>query len=227
VTIRAVVFDVGETLVDETRAWGVWADWLGVPRLTFFAALGATIARGGHHREVFELFRPGIDLRAEAARLGVAGRSDLLSLDDLYPDVIPALKSLRAAGVRLAIAGNQPAPAADVLDEIAIPFEFIGTSAGWGVEKPDAAFFDRIVTELRLPPSEIAYVGDRRDNDVAPAARAGLVAIWIRRGPWGWLEAGGSVPGEAAAAIESLAELPDLLARLTTDDQAARSAARR
>ena len=39
--IAAVVFDVGETLVDETEAWGDWADWLGVPRLTLFAALGA------------------------------------------------------------------------------------------------------------------------------------------------------------------------------------------
>jgi hypothetical protein len=49
-----------------------------VPRLTFFAALGAVIARGGDHREVFDQFRPGIDLRAEAERLGVAGRSDLV-----------------------------------------------------------------------------------------------------------------------------------------------------
>jgi FMN phosphatase YigB (HAD superfamily) len=32
-TIRAVMFDVGETLVDETEAWGDWADWLdAVPR---------------------------------------------------------------------------------------------------------------------------------------------------------------------------------------------------
>ena len=29
--IGAVVFDVGETLVDETRAWSDWADWLGIP----------------------------------------------------------------------------------------------------------------------------------------------------------------------------------------------------
>ncbi len=32
--IRAVCFDVGETLIDETRHWGEWADFLGVPRLT-------------------------------------------------------------------------------------------------------------------------------------------------------------------------------------------------
>jgi hypothetical protein len=27
--IDAVAFDVGETLVDETREYGTWADWLG------------------------------------------------------------------------------------------------------------------------------------------------------------------------------------------------------
>ena len=39
--IRWVFFDVGETLVDETRAWTSWAAWLGVPALTFFGVLGA------------------------------------------------------------------------------------------------------------------------------------------------------------------------------------------
>ena len=28
--IKAVVFDVGETLIDETRIWSRWADRLGV-----------------------------------------------------------------------------------------------------------------------------------------------------------------------------------------------------
>ena len=44
--ISAVVFDVGECLVDETREYGAWADWLGVPRHTFSAVFGAVIARG-------------------------------------------------------------------------------------------------------------------------------------------------------------------------------------
>ena len=44
---RWVVFDVGETLVDETRVWSTWADVVGIPRLTFMAVLGAVIARGG------------------------------------------------------------------------------------------------------------------------------------------------------------------------------------
>ena len=33
--VRAVWFDVGETLIDESREYGTWADWLGVPRHTF------------------------------------------------------------------------------------------------------------------------------------------------------------------------------------------------
>jgi FMN phosphatase YigB (HAD superfamily) len=206
--IEAVVFDVGETLVDETRVWSQWADWLGVPRLTFMAALGAVIARGESHREVFEQFQPGIDIEAEARRHGVAGKSDLVSLDDLYPDALDCLRALAADGYRLGIAANQPAPAADVLGKMAIDFEMIATSAAWGVAKPDPAFFERIARELHLPPEAIAYVGDRLDNDVAPARAAGMVAVFVRRGPWAWIQAPRGEPPEASLVVESLAELP-------------------
>lgn len=211
--LEAIVFDVGETLVDETRVWSQWADWLGVPRLTFLAALGAVIARGGSHREVFEQFQPGIDIEAEARRHGVAGRSDLLSLDDLYPDALDCLRALATDGYRLGIAANQPAPAADVLGEMAIDFEMIATSAAWGVAKPDPAFFERIARELHLPPEAIAYVGDRLDNDVAPARAAGMVAVFVRRGPWAWIQAPRGEPPEASLVVESLAELPIRLRR--------------
>ena len=63
--IRAVFFDVGETLIDESSDFGNWADWLGVPRLTFFAVLGQVIARGDDYRAVFQHFRPGFDLTTE------------------------------------------------------------------------------------------------------------------------------------------------------------------
>jgi len=205
--IEAVVFDVGETLVDETRAWGRWADHLGVPRLTMFAVLGAIIARGGSHREVFELFRPGLDVDAEARRLHVAGRSDWVSLDDLYPDAVPCLQALAGAGYRLAIAANQPAPTAATLRQLPIEFELVATSAAWGIAKPDPAFFRRICDELDLEPSRIAYVGDRLDNDLAPARALGMATVFVRRGPWGWIQAGRADPPTASVAIGGLAEL--------------------
>ncbi len=55
-------FDVGETIVDETREYGTWADWLGVLRHTFSAVFGAVIARGGDYRDTFQYFQPGFDL---------------------------------------------------------------------------------------------------------------------------------------------------------------------
>ena len=62
VVVDAVVFDVGETLVDETREYGTWADWLGVPRHTFSAVFGAVIALGMDYRDTFQYFRPGFSL---------------------------------------------------------------------------------------------------------------------------------------------------------------------
>src|SRR4029079_17947813 len=49
--IRAAIFDFGETLLSEERAWGVWAEWLGVTKQELFAALGWTIAERGQHGE--------------------------------------------------------------------------------------------------------------------------------------------------------------------------------
>ena len=69
--IEAVVFDVGETLIDETRAWTAWADHLGVPALTFLGVLGGAIQRGEDHRTPFRVFAPGLDLRAVTCVAGI------------------------------------------------------------------------------------------------------------------------------------------------------------
>jgi hypothetical protein len=72
--IKAVVFDVGETLVDETREYGAWAEWLGVPSHAFSAVFGAVIALGKDYRKAFQYFLPGFSLDAERARLVAAGQ---------------------------------------------------------------------------------------------------------------------------------------------------------
>jgi len=212
--IRAVVFDVGETLFDETRAQGVWADWLGVPRFTLFGVLGVVAERGEDHWRAFEIVRPGIDIAAEAARKAAAGLEYRLEREDLYADVLPALRALRAAGYRLAIAANQPRSSEEVMAGLDVEFELIASSARWGVAKPDPAFFDRLVGELHLEPAAIAYVGDRVDNDVRPAVAAGMIAIHIRRGPWGYAHSDSALAAGAAAQIESLTDLPEVLDRL-------------
>lgn len=209
-TVKAVFFDVGETLVNETRYWGLWADAIKVPRLTFFAALGVVIEQGRHHRAVFEHF--GTDV-ARAQR-SVDDSALAVRRADLYPDALPCLLALREAGMVLGVAGNQPESCEQALRDAGVEADILASSAAWGVEKPCPDFFSRIVEAVGLPPGEIAYVGDRLDNDIEPAFRAGLVPIFIRRGPWGVIQDTQPRSRFEAAAIESLAELPEALAAL-------------
>ena len=212
--VTTVFFDVGETLVDETRVWGEWADWLGVPRLTFFAALGAAIARGGDHRDVFAIFCPGrpvADLvSAREAELGPLG----FAIEDLYPDARPCLEALAGRGYRVGIAANQPPRAQAVLEASRLPVEWLVISAVVGLEKPAPAFFSHLRDLAGQPASQIAYVGDRADNDVVPAAAAGMVPIHVRRGPWGVIHQDRPELALAALRVESLAELPARLEEL-------------
>jgi HAD superfamily hydrolase (TIGR01549 family) len=210
-TIKAVFFDVGETLVDETRSWGGWADFLGVPRLTFFACLGAVIERGEHHRRVFDLVAPGLDLEQARFEKRERGFAETFEATDFYPDAIPCLVELNARGFTIGLSGNQPAQAEDVLRELDLPVDFIASSSSWGLEKPDLRFFQKIIEITGLQPSQIAYVGDRLDNDVLPALEAGMVSVFIRRGPWGFLDANKPDISKVHVRLESLAELPDLL----------------
>jgi FMN phosphatase YigB (HAD superfamily) len=215
--IQVVFFDIGETLVDETSQWGGWADWLGIPRLTLFAVLGGVIERGEHHRRVFELLRPGIDLARERAARAAAGYPEHFSRADLYPDAIPCLESLRRQGYRVGLAGNQPEGAEELLRAMDLPIDLIASSAGWGVEKPSPQFFARVAALAGAPPSSIAYVGDRVDNDVAPAAAAGMAAVFLRRGPWGFLQADHPDAARARIRLDSLDALPQALRRFDGD----------
>lgn len=184
--VRAVVFDVGEVLVNETTEYHAWADWLKVPRHTFSATFGAVIARGEDYRQVFDVFQPGFDLAIERERRAAAGRPEAFTTDDLYPDAHRCLASLRERGYLVGIAGNQTRRSGTILRSLGFAADFIATSDDWHVEKPAAEFFSCVVAECGMPANQVAYVGDRLDNDILPALDAGLVTIFVRRGPWGY-----------------------------------------
>lgn len=210
--IRSVVFDVGETLLDDTREWARWADWIEVPLHTFSAVLGAVTAEGRDNAETFEYFRPGFDLAGERQRREDAGQGELIEEVDLYPDVRPGLQTLREAGLWVGIAGNQTARAGELLHQLDLPVEAIATSGTWGVAKPDPAFFAHTIAMAPGEPHEIVYVGDHRDNDIIPAHAAGLRPVLIRRGPWGYLWADEpEVREHADWIIDSIEDLPCLL----------------
>jgi HAD superfamily hydrolase (TIGR01549 family) len=182
--IRAVFLDVGETLIDESTEYGTWAEWIGVPRHTFSAAFGAILARGEDYRQVFEHFRPGFDLQAERQKRLDAGLGEFFNARDLYLDARPGLQALKDAGYFVGIAGNQTARAGQFIRELNLPNDLITTSDDLGAEKPDTAFFEKLVKISGFEPQQILYVGDRLDNDIRPAKAVGLRTAFIRRGPW-------------------------------------------
>jgi FMN phosphatase YigB (HAD superfamily) len=212
--VKVVFFDVGETLISEARLWNGWAAYMGVPVNSFLSVLEDVIARGEHHRRVFERLRPGFDV--EAARLDRATRRDvdLFDATDLYPDVMPCLRILRERGYMLGVAGNQPATADRTLRTFGLDVDLIASSDAWGVEKPSPAFFEKLVTASNVPPGEIAYVGDRLDNDVLPSHRAGMISVFLERGPWGRAHAKRPEARLSDVWIKTLAELPDALYNL-------------
>jgi FMN phosphatase YigB (HAD superfamily) len=189
--VEAVIFDVGETLVDETRNWEAAADACGVPRFTLMALVGAMIEAGRSHRDALDLL--GIDPPRRA-----------FFHDEWYPDALACLARLRERALVVGAVGNM---ATDHEELIRPEVAFVSSSERLGVEKPAPAFFERLAGLAGVPAAKIAYVGDRVDNDVAPALAAGMVGVHIRRGPWGYLQE----PPAGAIRIRSLDELPDVL----------------
>lgn len=212
--IRAVAFDVGETLTRDDRYWTTWANWLDVPRHTVSALVGAVVAQGRDNADALRLIRPGIDVHAERAAMEAAGRGEQLNDTDLYPDVRPALQALRAAGLRVIVAGNQTVRAGELLRALDLPADVVATSGDWGVAKPSEAFFAQVVGAAGVPAREVLYVGDHPANDIFPAAEAGLQTAHLRRGPWGHLWA--DDPDVALAADWRVDTLTDLAERLTS-----------
>jgi FMN phosphatase YigB (HAD superfamily) len=200
--VRAVFFDVGETLVDEERWWRQLCELSGLQPHVVWAALGVTIERGEEHDALWD--------HLDIDRPGDWWHGLSYELDDLYADATPCLEDMRALGLRVGVVGNQTEALERWARESALPADVISSSASLGVRKPDPRFFDEIVRLAECAPAEVVYVGDRVDNDVLPALAAGLVAVHVRRGPWGRLQ---RAP-DSAPAVDSLADLARTLASL-------------
>lgn len=209
--IRAIFFDVGETLIDEHRLYRDYAMRMDVSYEHFMDRIEAAMARREPVRNVFASVKPGFDFKAARAQREAEGKKFVIGPQDLYHDAAPSLTALKAAGYFIGIVGNQPATAEAMLRESGLAADFIATSEGWGVAKPEAAFFAKVIEAAGQEPGRIAYVGDRVDNDVLPAREAGMLPILIRRGPWGRAQWEWPESNQAHHKIQSLAELPRLL----------------
>ena len=123
-----------------------------------------------------------------------------------FPDAIPALRALRARGLRAVVASNWDCSLGDVLREARLRglVDGVVTSAEVGAAKPDRRLFDAALELAGCDPADAVYVGDSPENDIAGAAAVGMRAILLERhGPQGG--------PEPLARITSLAQLPSVL----------------
>jgi HAD superfamily hydrolase (TIGR01662 family) len=113
-------------------------------------------------------------------------RDTLADLDafQLRPGIDGLLERLVAHGLALGIVANQSARAVERLRRVGIArhFRHMGLSGAMGVRKPDAAIFLGVCEALGVAPARCVMVGDRIDNDIAPAKALGMAAIRFRSG---------------------------------------------
>jgi putative hydrolase of the HAD superfamily len=121
-----------------------------------------------------------------------------------FPDVVPALRVLRADGVRLVVASNWDCSLADWLGPAGLLelVDGVVTSAVVGAAKPDPAPFRRALELAGVEAGEAVHVGDSAENDVEGARAAGIRALLINRA---------GEPPHGVESIRSLEQLPSLI----------------
>ena len=110
------------------------------------------------------------------------------------------------------VGGNQPAAFQRLVEQLALPVDLVTSSGELGADKPDPEFYRRVAARVGVAPGQCVHVGDRVDNDVVGARAAGMVAVHLRRGPWGVLHAGDpALDAPGVHRLEGLDGLPELL----------------
>ncbi|HZO91872.1 MAG TPA: HAD family hydrolase [Chthonomonadaceae bacterium] len=195
--IRWVFFDIGDVLFDED-----------VPHLYYFHSMLLAMRRNGvdvewdaYHARIQQYARvkPGTAV-LDAARYYVPddalwdkiyheGRAEYEAMRKPRPygllldGITPVVRALHA-DFRLGIIANQHPPILQALDDYGIGplFAVKAIDEVVGLSKPDPAMFRWALERAECAPEEAVMVGDRPDNDIAPAKTLGMGTIRFQRG---------------------------------------------
>ena len=165
-------FDVGSTLVDESRA--------NAHRI-LDAIEGTDISYEQAYAQAVQLAKQNIT--APIRRLGLPiipwHREDEI----VYPHAVECLSKLHKK-YKIGVIANQSPGTADRMKEYGLSqyLDLIIASAEEGIEKPDLKIFELALKRANCLPENAVMIGDRLDNDIVPAKRMGLKTIWIRQG---------------------------------------------
>lgn len=125
----------------------------------------------------------------------------------VFPDVLPALRRLRDAGIKRAVISNADADVTQLCIRLAFAHEMnvIVTSAIIGAEKPAPSVFRAAFLPLGVAAGECLHIGDQPRSDVVGALGVGMRAVLLDR-------YGRHAPGAYGVPIvRGLEELVDLV----------------
>jgi putative hydrolase of the HAD superfamily len=204
--IRAVIFDLDDTLIDHTTAirTAVTELYGQRPELTSKFTSEAAFQKAwveaqdkyypGYLRgtlthaeqkilRIRELWQPIANLDEEGC-FQIYDHFQMLYAKNwkLFPDVFPCLEAIQPAKIGLITNGwgRQQREKLE-LEGLHKKFEIVVVSSEVGMAKPEARIFHMACAALRVAPQEAAYVGDLYDLDVKGAREAGLLPVWLRR----------------------------------------------
>ena len=97
-----------------------------------------------------------------------------------------ALTWLKSEGIQLGVVSNFAFSGSILRAELARHriltfFNPVIASSEYGIRKPNTLIFKLAARMLGFPPSEIWFVGDRLEYDVAGAKAAGMISVWYNR----------------------------------------------
>lgn len=178
--VRWLFFDVGSTLIDETAAYE--------HRIREMIA-GTDVTYKQFQRKRMEFARQNKRGDLEAAEYFGLTKTPWHHEDERpYPDAEAVLRTLKARGYCIGIIANQSAGTAERLSAwgLLAHIDLLVASAEEGVSKPDPAIFRIALERAGCRPHEAMMIGDRLDNDIAPAKAVGMRTIWLPQGPAEW-----------------------------------------
>lgn len=201
--VRWIFFDLGSTLIDETEA-----DAQRIEEMT----AGTAVTPAAYREKRLECIRQGLSGDPAAiAFFGLTKTPWHSELERPFPDAAPVLAELKRRGFRLGVVANQKPGTEGRLAawDLLQYFDVVAPSAELGVAKPDPAIFRWALARAGCEAGEAVMVGDRLDNDIAPAKRLGFRTVRVLRG-LGVHHSPHSAAEEPEYTIRELEELLDL-----------------
>lgn len=174
--ITHIFFDIGSTLIDETECYD--------HRIReVIEGTDITFEQFNEKRVFFQKQNLKGDL--EAIKFFGLKKTPWHREDErLYPETEEILRYLHDKGYLIGVIANQGLGTENRLENWGIRKYFVSVtaSAEEGVAKPDLEIFRRAFKSAGCSAENSVMIGDRLDNDIAPAKALGMMTVWIKQG---------------------------------------------